>query len=146
MNQDTTDSSLCYKLETPHGIQYRSRRNCNLGRLSANPLHRVDQQGHQCGPAWILPGVLEGWFLNGQAHRENQDGVQDGPAIYRLDGTAFEWYWKGQLHRVGGPAVKELKGKLQFYLHGERYEENDYWIKVASESTTAETEEYLRHT
>jgi hypothetical protein len=67
--------------------------------------HRID------GPAYVVTaGANKGYTLyaiNGEYHREG------APAIVYANGDE-SWYVKGQLHRIGGPAVNTKTVKKWF--------------------------------
>lgn len=37
------------------------------------------------------------------------------------------WYYKSLPHRIGGPARICMNGSTSYFIHGKRYEEEDYW-------------------
>ena len=63
------------------------------------------------------------WRQNDQYHRT------DGPAIEFSNGDKF-WYCNNKLHRVDGPAVVYSHGNKSWYIHGQKYSEKDFKIKI----------------
>lgn len=71
------------------------------------------------------------WYKNGQLHREG------GPAIKEANGNKW-WYKNGQLHREDGLAIDILNGGKAWYLNDKKYgDNNDFtnesWIKFVKE-------------
>ena len=121
------------------------------GHYIIDSLHVEFQEGK-------IPGVLYGvycydqfipennskteiYLKNGECHRE------DGPAMIFPDGLTC-WYYEGNLHREGGPAIEDLKydervnrghltivhgeamiGSSEYWLDGVRYTQEDY-VKI----------------
>lgn len=108
------------------------------------------------GPAFICQNGTEEWWVDGDLHRENGPAVtladgteewwkewwvdgeyhrEDGPAIERTDGSK-EWYFKGVLHRIGGPALEGIRE--EWWVEGVEYTEEEYKKKYPI-CTTLET-------
>jgi len=51
------------------------------------------------------------WYKKGKLHR------LDGPAVEYLDGRKY-WYKEGEYHRLDGPAVEYLDGTKEWYKEG----------------------------
>ena len=63
---------------------------------------------------------------NGQFHCET------APAVLYHDNTFYEWYYRGELHRLDGPATTMEhaignNGNGSFYVFGVRYPQDKYW-------------------
>lgn len=54
------------------------------------------------------------WYKDGVLHRGG-----DKPAYISRDGKRSGWYWRGERHRISGPAKQDLKkNKTGWYLDG----------------------------
>ena len=69
----------------------------------------------------------EDWFYKGDLHRDG------GPAVERKDGTK-EWYINGRLHREDDPAVIYGDGDLEWCLNGTFFESKEEWFEALTES------------
>lgn len=67
-------------------------------------------------------------YKNGDRFWKNEKGQLHrigGPAIEWNDGTK-EWYINGNLHRVDGPAIEISNGYREWFLNGKQYTEEEY--------------------
>lgn len=79
-------------------------------------------------PAVIYPGVGEDWFYQGQLHRDG------GPAIDYVKHK--EWYKHGKRHRLDGPALEttdetEVCMKHEWWIEGIQYSEDEFKHEIA---------------
>lgn len=72
-------------------------------------------------------GVLLWRNPEGQLHRVNEKGVQDGPAAVYPDGTQY-WAVNDRWHRVSGPACIYPDGRQVWYLNGHKRTQEE-WSK-----------------
>lgn len=71
------------------------------------------------GPAYVSKKYkTEEWYKNGMRHREN------GPAFIHNNNRV--WFYEDKLHRLDGPAVVELGGPKQYWIHGQRMSKKEY--------------------
>ena len=99
----------------------------------------VDGKYHRLGglPAitWSRGPFRFEWWSNGEIQRAQ-----------RKDGTQ-EWYAPGcadrdeaLLHRVDGPAVIHTNGVEEFWLHGAKYPNRDFWLQALNQENLAKQE------
>lgn len=65
------------------------------------------------------------WYFKGKLHSLN------GPAVYKKDGTK-EWWVNGECHRVDGPAVEKENGDKRWYFKNELHREGGPAIECAN--------------
>jgi len=82
-------------------------------------IHRED------GPAIEYPDGTKEWYFNGKLHRE------DGPALEYPNGSKL-WYVNDKPHRIDGPAVEYSNGFKEFFLFGEKFEDEKVYKASAS--------------
>ena len=84
----------------------------------------LDDEFHrEDGPAVKYTNGDKFWFQYGERHRI------EGPAVEFANGGKF-WYKNDQLHRTDGPAVNYSYGLKEWHIHGEKYTENEFKIKI----------------
>jgi hypothetical protein len=59
------------------------------------------------------------WYYDGERHREGD------PAVVEIDGY-LRWYRHGKLHREDGPAVVDPSGRALWYLNSRQHSEEEY--------------------
>lgn len=69
------------------------------------------------GPAIISSNGNQIWYKNGERHRE------DGPAVTSIFGYE-EWYKNDKLHRENGPAISCLHRGKRYYLNDKLHRED----------------------
>ena len=62
----------------------------------------------------VFPGGSKEWYQKGKLHR------LDGPAFEGSSGTK-SWYQNGKLHRLDGPACEYSDGSKWWYQNGKRH-------------------------
>lgn len=65
----------------------------------------------------------EGGKANHEGTKSNPEGGNGGPAAIYFDGR-LEYYFEGELHRIGGPAVVHITKQIyivEYYEHGKRH-------------------------
>lgn len=74
----------------------------------------------------VTPHVSLQWSNHqGQWHRVDESGIQDGPAVIWKDETQF-WCIDGKVHRIEGPAVTYPNGGQSYYLDGEKLTQEEW--------------------
>lgn len=83
------------------------------------------------------------WYHNstGRLHRVDENGVQDGPAMYGVS-PGENWHLNGKQHRLGGPASiwGDKNGTQHYYIEGE-------WVPLTAmtaRQTQEEAEQFLK--
>lgn len=84
----------------------------------------------------------ESWYYDGEVHREG------GPAMTMLTG-ALIYYHHGNLHREDGPAIIGSSGEIEWHAYGEEYREIEDWacaiLSRRNQNTDAESiNEFLK--
>lgn len=86
-----------------------------------NPSAQWDQYHLKPNPHCSLEnsyyGIPQWENADGLIHRVDENGIQDGPARIYWNGSQV-WYFNGQRHRLGGPALIGGGGLKYWYLDG----------------------------
>ena len=83
--------------------------------VESGNLHRDDDQP---SIIWVEDGTME-WWRNGNLHRDH------GPAFVSGNGHEVH-YNKGLLHRLDGPADKDVFDQPMYMIEGKRYTKEEY--------------------
>jgi hypothetical protein len=68
------------------------------------------------------------WFLNGNFHRDREDG----PTVELADGTKI-WHRNGKFHRDNGPAIEYPNGEKCWFLNDISYSKEEYFNALSPE-------------
>jgi hypothetical protein len=95
-------------------------------------LHRID------GPAVVTVTGTKIWYQHGVKHRSFGGIDMYFPTVKYSNGNR-EWWYRGQRHRDGSPAIINADGHKEWYLYGELHSQDD---RPAIKRTSGDKEWY----